>query len=77
LGYKESLQRDIDGTKALLLPNLLKSCLIKVSTDRTKLNTDNVEEGTAEPEPRESTSSAAQTTPTPTPTTFGDDETIA
>ncbi|GKC13453.1 hypothetical protein Tco_1010235 [Tanacetum coccineum] len=33
LGYKESLQRDIDGTKALLLPNLLKSCLTKVSTD--------------------------------------------
>ncbi|GJX22976.1 putative ribonuclease H-like domain-containing protein [Tanacetum coccineum] len=33
LGYKESLQRDIDGTKALLLPNLLKSCLAKVSTD--------------------------------------------
>ncbi|GJR02036.1 putative ribonuclease H-like domain-containing protein [Tanacetum coccineum] len=49
----------------------------KVSTARTKLSTDKVEEGTAEPEPRESTSSAAQTTPTPTPTTFGDDETIA
>ncbi|GKE71822.1 hypothetical protein Tco_1529894, partial [Tanacetum coccineum] len=49
----------------------------KVSTARTKLNTDKVEEGTAEPEPRESTSLAAQTTPTPTPTSFGDDETIA
>ncbi|GKB03212.1 hypothetical protein Tco_0831301 [Tanacetum coccineum] len=49
----------------------------KVSTARTKLSTDKLEEGTAEPEPRESTSSAAQTTPTPTPTTFGDDEMIA
>ncbi|GJY47365.1 zf-CCHC domain-containing protein [Tanacetum coccineum] len=49
----------------------------KVSTARTKLSTDKVEEGTAEPKPRESTSSAAQTTPTPTPATFGDDETIA
>ncbi|GJU82368.1 putative ribonuclease H-like domain-containing protein [Tanacetum coccineum] len=33
LGYKESLQRDIDGTKELLLPNLLKSCFTKVSID--------------------------------------------
>ncbi|GJZ83875.1 hypothetical protein Tco_0649048 [Tanacetum coccineum] len=49
----------------------------KDSTARTKLSTDKVKEGTAEPEPRESASSAAQTTPTPTPTTFGDDETIA
>ncbi|GJX72223.1 hypothetical protein Tco_0309394 [Tanacetum coccineum] len=49
----------------------------KVSTAKTKLSTDKVEEGTAEPEPRESTSLAAQTTPTPTLTTFGDDETIA
>ncbi|GJS15706.1 hypothetical protein Tco_0410178 [Tanacetum coccineum] len=49
----------------------------KVSTARTKLSTDKVEEGTAETEPSESTSLAAQTTPTPTPTTFGDDETIA
>ncbi|GKA88735.1 hypothetical protein Tco_0810499, partial [Tanacetum coccineum] len=49
----------------------------KVSTARTKLSTNKLEEGTAEPEPRESTSLAAQTTPTPTPTTFGDDETIA
>ncbi|GKE31814.1 hypothetical protein Tco_1451136, partial [Tanacetum coccineum] len=50
--------------------------MMKVSTARTKLSIDKVEEGTAEPEPRKSTSSAAQTTPTPTPTTFGDDETI-
>ncbi|GKE62384.1 hypothetical protein Tco_1512751 [Tanacetum coccineum] len=49
----------------------------KVSTARTKLSTDKVEEGTAEPKPRESTSLAIQTTPTPTPTTFRDDETIA
>ncbi|GJV95763.1 hypothetical protein Tco_1547340 [Tanacetum coccineum] len=42
----------------------------KVSTARTKLSTDKLEEGTAKPEPRESTSSAAQTTPTPTPTTI-------
>ncbi|GJS33410.1 hypothetical protein Tco_0531792 [Tanacetum coccineum] len=30
---KKLIQRDIDCTKALLLPNLLKSCLTKVSTD--------------------------------------------
>ncbi|GJY23728.1 hypothetical protein Tco_0397386 [Tanacetum coccineum] len=53
-------------------------------TDSTKLSTDKVEEGTAEPnvnEPLESTTTASHTTtpttPTPTPTTFGDDETIA
>ncbi|GJS18780.1 putative reverse transcriptase domain-containing protein [Tanacetum coccineum] len=46
-------------------------------SSQTKLSTDKVEEGTAEPEPRESTSSVAQTTPTLTLTTFGDDETIA
>ncbi|GJX65103.1 hypothetical protein Tco_0299446 [Tanacetum coccineum] len=49
----------------------------KVSTARTKLTTDKVKEGTAEPEPRESTYLAAQTTLTPTLTTFRDDETIA
>ncbi|GKD16023.1 hypothetical protein Tco_1205181 [Tanacetum coccineum] len=63
---QQSTDRQVEGTD-----------MPKVSTARTKLSTDKVEEGTAEPEPRESTSSAAQTTPTPTPTTFGDDETIA
>ncbi|GJT20717.1 hypothetical protein Tco_0890654 [Tanacetum coccineum] len=63
---QQSTDRQVEGTG-----------MPKVSTARTKLSTDKVEEGTIEPEPRESTSSAAQTTPTPTPTTFGDDETIA
>ncbi|GJS49971.1 hypothetical protein Tco_0600092, partial [Tanacetum coccineum] len=61
----------------------------KVSTNSTKLSTDNVEEGTAEldnNEPKDSTTTTAQTptptsptpiSPTPIPTTFGDDETIA
>ncbi|GJT94616.1 uncharacterized mitochondrial protein-like protein [Tanacetum coccineum] len=31
--YKESLERDIDGTKVLFLPNLLNFCLTKVNTD--------------------------------------------
>ncbi|GJZ77434.1 hypothetical protein Tco_0642106 [Tanacetum coccineum] len=64
--HQQSTDRQDEGTD-----------MPKVSTARTKLSTDKVEEGTAEPEPRESTSSASQTTPTPTPTTFGDDETIA
>ncbi|GJW14327.1 putative ribonuclease H-like domain-containing protein, partial [Tanacetum coccineum] len=36
-GYRESLERDIDGTKALLLPNLLNFSLTKVSTDNAIL----------------------------------------
>ncbi|GKB64067.1 hypothetical protein Tco_0920253 [Tanacetum coccineum] len=63
---QQSTNRQVEGTD-----------MPKVSTARTKLSTDKVEEGTAEPEPRESTSSAGQTTPTHTSTTFRDDETIA
>ncbi|GKF12160.1 hypothetical protein Tco_0050086, partial [Tanacetum coccineum] len=63
---QQSTDRQVEGTD-----------MPKVSTARTKLSTDKVEEGTAEPELKESTSSATQKTPTPTLTTFGDDETIA
>ncbi|GKB86799.1 hypothetical protein Tco_0959071, partial [Tanacetum coccineum] len=63
---QQSTDRQVKGTN-----------MPKVSTARTKLSTDKVEEGTTKLEPRESTSSVAQTTPIPTPTTFGDDETIA
>ncbi|GJU80814.1 putative ribonuclease H-like domain-containing protein [Tanacetum coccineum] len=37
LGFKESLERDIDGTEELLLPNLFILWLTKVSTDSAKL----------------------------------------
>ncbi|GKE89062.1 hypothetical protein Tco_1566537 [Tanacetum coccineum] len=37
LGFRESLERDIDGTEELLLPNLFIFWLIKVSTDSAKL----------------------------------------
>ncbi|GJT66110.1 hypothetical protein Tco_1017590 [Tanacetum coccineum] len=37
LGFRESLRRALDGTKALLLPKLFILWLAKVSTDSTKL----------------------------------------
>ncbi|GJS49413.1 putative ribonuclease H-like domain-containing protein [Tanacetum coccineum] len=37
LGYRESLERDIDGTEELLLPGLFILWLTKVSTDSAKL----------------------------------------
>ncbi|GJS28316.1 putative ribonuclease H-like domain-containing protein [Tanacetum coccineum] len=37
LGFKESLERDIDGTEELLLPDLFILWLTKVSTDSAKL----------------------------------------
>ncbi|GJU61267.1 putative ribonuclease H-like domain-containing protein [Tanacetum coccineum] len=37
LGFRESLERDIDGTEELLLPCLFILCLTKVSTDSAKL----------------------------------------
>ncbi|GKE88313.1 hypothetical protein Tco_1565788 [Tanacetum coccineum] len=37
LGFRESLERDIDGTEELLLPDLFILWLTKVSTDSAKL----------------------------------------
>ncbi|GJY56800.1 putative ribonuclease H-like domain-containing protein [Tanacetum coccineum] len=37
LGFRESLERDIDGTEKLLLPDMLILWLTKVSTDNAKL----------------------------------------
>ncbi|GJV77038.1 hypothetical protein Tco_1508622 [Tanacetum coccineum] len=37
LGFRKSLERDIDGTEELLLPNLFILWLTKVSTDSAKL----------------------------------------
>ncbi|GJV53761.1 putative ribonuclease H-like domain-containing protein [Tanacetum coccineum] len=37
LGFRESLERDIDGTEELLLPDMLILWLTKVSTDSAKL----------------------------------------
>ncbi|GJR18908.1 putative ribonuclease H-like domain-containing protein [Tanacetum coccineum] len=37
LGFRESLERDIDGTEELLLPDMLILWLTKVSTDNAKL----------------------------------------
>ncbi|GKG22134.1 hypothetical protein Tco_0384729, partial [Tanacetum coccineum] len=73
----DDLDMDIDDTMDYTLAQDEGTDMPNVSTTRTKLSTDKVEEGTAEPEPSKSTSSAAQTTPTPTPTTFGDEKTIA
>ncbi|GJV66530.1 retrovirus-related pol polyprotein from transposon TNT 1-94 [Tanacetum coccineum] len=88
----EPLERDIDGTEELLLPDLFILWLTKVSTDSAKfvpLGKDSTAIKPLEKIPprvkstvikmREAvtTNSSTPTPTTPTPTVFGDDETIA
>ncbi|GJR78817.1 putative ribonuclease H-like domain-containing protein [Tanacetum coccineum] len=57
LGFKVSLERDIDGTEELLLPDLFILWLTKVSTDSAKLvllGKDNQHETQLDPSPRPS-----------------------